>query len=88
MVTTHDRKTFKAKVIGRDPSSDIAVLKIDVTKLPYLVYGNSDAMQLGQWVLAVGYPLTLETTVTAGIVSATGRSIGINSRQVKRGDTR
>jgi S1-C subfamily serine protease len=51
------------------------------------VYGNSDNIQLGQWVLAVGYPLTLETTVTAGIVSATGRSIGINSRQVKRGDT-
>jgi serine protease Do len=86
-VTTHDRKVFKAKVIGRDPNSDIAVLKIDGTKLPYLVYGNSDGIQLGQWVLAVGYPLTLETTVTAGIVSATGRSIGINSRQVKRGDT-
>lgn len=86
-VTMNNRKTFKAKVIGRDPSSDIAVLKIDGTKLPYLVYGNSDNIQLGQWVLAVGYPLTLETTVTAGIISATGRSIGINSRQVKRGDT-
>jgi Do/DeqQ family serine protease len=86
-VTTSDRKTFKAKVIGRDPSSDLAVLKIDATKLPYMVYGNSENIQLGQWVLAVGYPLTLETTVTAGIVSATGRSIGINSRQVKRGDT-
>jgi Do/DeqQ family serine protease len=86
-VTMHDRKTYKAKVIGRDPSSDIAVLKIDGTKLPYLVYGNSDNVQLGQWVLAVGYPLTLETTVTAGIISATGRSIGINSRQVKRGET-
>ena len=86
-VTMYDRKTFKAKVIGRDPSSDIAVLKIDGTKLPYMVYGNSDNIQLGQWVLAVGYPLSLETTVTAGIVSATGRSIGINSRQVKRGDT-
>lgn len=86
-VTLHDRKTYKAKVIGRDPSSDIAVLKIDGTKLPYLVYGNSDNVQLGQWVMAVGYPLTLETTVTAGIISATGRSIGINSRQVKRGDT-
>jgi serine protease Do len=86
-VTLHNRKSYKAKVIGRDPSSDIAVLKIDDTKLPYLVYGNSDNIQLGQWVLAVGYPLTLETTVTAGIVSATGRSIGINSRQVKRGDT-
>ena len=86
-VTLHDRKTYKAKVIGKDPSSDIAVLKIDGSKLPYMVYGNSDNIQLGQWVLAVGYPLNLETTVTAGIVSATGRSIGINSRQVKRGDT-
>jgi serine protease Do len=82
-VTLHDRKTYKAKVIGRDPSSDIAVLKIDGTKLPFLVYGNSDNIRLGQWVLAVGYPLTLETTVTAGIISATGRSIGINSRQTK-----
>lgn len=86
-VTMHDRKVFKARVIGRDPSSDVAVLKIDGTKLPYLVYGNSDGIKLGQWVLAIGYPLTLETTVTAGIVSATGRSININSRQTKRGDT-
>lgn len=86
-VTLHNRKIYKAKVIGRDPSSDIAVLKIDGEKLPYMIYGNSDGIQLGQWVLAVGYPLTLETTVTAGIVSATGRSIGINSRQIRRGDT-
>ncbi len=86
-ITLHDRKTYKARVIGRDPSSDIAVLKVDATKLPYLVYGNSDNIQLGQWVLAVGYPLTLETTVTAGIVSALGRSININSRQTRRGDT-
>jgi Do/DeqQ family serine protease len=86
-VTLSNRKSYKAKVVGRDPSSDIAVLKIDGSKLPYMVYGNSDNIQLGQWVLAVGYPLTLETTVTAGIVSATGRSIGINSRQVRRGDT-
>lgn len=85
-VTLHDRRTFKAKVIGRDPSSDIAVLKIDASKLPYMLYGNSDNIQLGQWVLAVGYPLTLETTVTAGIVSATGRSIGINSRQIRGSD--
>ncbi|MFH4377026.1 trypsin-like peptidase domain-containing protein, partial [Acinetobacter baumannii] len=48
---------------------------------------NSDQIKLGQWVLAIGYPLTLETTVTAGIISATGRTININSRQVKRGDT-
>jgi S1-C subfamily serine protease len=68
-------------VIGKDPSSDIAVLKIDGTGFPYLVYGNSDVVKLGQWVLAIGYPLTLETTVTAGIVSAKGRSIGVNGRQ-------
>ncbi len=86
-VTLSNRKNYKARVIGRDPSSDIAVLKIDGTKLPFLVYGNSDNIQLGQWVLAVGYPLTLDATVTAGIISATGRSIGINSRQTRRGDT-
>ena len=80
-VTLSTKKTYKAKVIGRDPSSDIAVLKIDGTALPYMVYGNSDNVKLGQWVLAVGYPLTLETTVTAGIVSAKSRYIGINSRQ-------
>lgn len=87
MVTLHNRKSYKARVIGRDPSSDIAVLKIDGTKLPFLVYGNTENIKLGQWVIAIGYPLTLETTVTAGIVSATGRSININSRQTKRGET-
>lgn len=76
-----NKKTYKAKVIGRDPSSDLAVLKIDGTNLPYIIYGNSDDLKLGQWVLAVGYPLTLEATVTAGIVSAKSVSIGINSRQ-------
>jgi Do/DeqQ family serine protease len=86
-VTLSNRKTYKARLIGRDPSSDLAVLKIDETKLPYLVYGNSDNIQLGQWVLAIGYPLTLDATVTAGIVSATGRSIGINRRQTKANDT-
>jgi Do/DeqQ family serine protease len=80
-VTLHNKKVYKAKVIGRNADSDIAVLKVDGDNLPYMVYGNSDNVKLGQWVLAVGYPLTLETTVTAGIVSAKGRSIGINSRQ-------
>ena len=80
-VTLHNKKEYKAKVIGRDPNSDIAVLKIDGNNFPFLLYGNSDNLQLGQWVLAVGYPLTLETTVTAGIVSAKGRDIGINGRQ-------
>jgi serine protease Do len=80
-VTLHNKKVYKAKLVGRDPSSDIAVLKVDGSNLPYLIYGNSDNVKLGQWVLAVGYPLSLETTVTAGIISAKGRSIGINSRQ-------
>jgi Do/DeqQ family serine protease len=83
MVTMHDKKTYKAKLIGRDPSSDLAVLKIDGNKFPFLLYGNSANIQLGQWVLAIGYPLTLETTVTAGIVSATGRAININRQQSK-----
>ena len=80
-VTLSNKKVYKAKVIGKDASSDIAVLKIDGTGFPFLLYGNSDNVKLGQWVLAIGYPLTLETTVTAGIVSAKGRNIGINSRQ-------
>ena len=68
-VTLSNKKTYKAKVIGKDASSDIAVLKIEGNGFPFLLYGNSDNVKLGQWVLAVGYPLTLETTVTAGIVS-------------------
>lgn len=80
-VTMANKKVYKARVIGKDPSSDIAVLKIDGKGFPFLLYGNSDNVKLGQWVLAIGYPLTLETTVTAGIVSAKGRSIGINQRQ-------
>ena len=80
-VTLNNKKTYPARLIGKDPSSDIAVLKIDGTGFPYMLYGNSDQLKLGQWVLAIGYPLSLETTVTAGIVSAKGRSIGVNGRQ-------
>jgi S1-C subfamily serine protease len=80
-VTLTNKKTYKAKVIGTDASSDIAVIKIDASSLPYLVYGNSDEIKLGQWVLAIGYPLDMEVTITAGIISAKNRSININSRQ-------
>ena len=80
-VTLSNKKTYKARVIGRDASSDLAVIKIDGNGFPFIVYGNSDNARLGQWVLAVGYPLTLETTVTAGIISAKGRAIGINQCQ-------
>lgn len=80
-VTLNNKKNFTAKVIGADPSSDLAVIKIDAKNLPFLLYGNSDEVKIGQWVLAIGYPLTLETTVTAGIISAKGRTLDINSRQ-------
>ncbi|OQP51952.1 trypsin-like peptidase domain-containing protein [Niastella populi] len=80
-VTLTNKKSFKAKLIASDPSSDLAVIKIEAKSLPFLLYGNSDDVKVGQWVLAVGYPLTLETTVTAGIVSAKGRTLEINRRQ-------
>lgn len=80
-VTFNDRYTTDAKLIATDPATDIAVLKIEAANLPYMEYGNSDDVNLGQWVLAVGYPLTLDATVTAGIVSAKSRSLGINRRQ-------
>ena len=80
-ITLANKKSYKATVIGADPSTDIAVLKIDVKGLPYMVYGNSDDAKLGQWVLAIGYPLSLDVTVTAGIISAKSRSIDINRRQ-------
>ncbi|MFN3795248.1 MAG: trypsin-like peptidase domain-containing protein [Chitinophagaceae bacterium] len=80
-VTLPNKKQYKASIIGTDPSTDLAVIKIEGKGFPYLVYGNSDDVKLGQWVLAVGYPLNLDVTVTAGIVSAKARSININERQ-------
>lgn len=82
-VTLSNKQTYKAKLVGNDASSDVAVLKIEGKNLPYLLFGNSDDVKLGQWVLAVGYPLNLDVTVTAGIVSAKARSININARQSK-----
>jgi len=79
-VTLNDKTDYKAKLIGTDPSSDLAVIKIEGHDFPYLGFSNSDNVHLGQWVLAIGYPLNLSTTVTSGIVSAKSRSIGINSR--------
>lgn len=78
VVTLNNNKTYKAKVVGTDPNTDLAVLKIDAQGLPYIVFGNSDNVQVGQWVLACGYPLNLQTTVTAGIISAKSRELGIN----------
>ena len=73
-VILNDKREFKAKVISTDPSSDIAVIQIKSTNLPFLTFGDSDALKVGEWVLAVGNPFNLESTVTAGIVSAKGRS--------------
>lgn len=73
-VTLYDNRTFKAKVIGADPDTDIALVKIDAKDLPKLALGNSDDTKVGQWVLAVGNPFNLNSTVTAGIVSAKGRN--------------
>ena len=73
-VTLLDKRVFKARVIGRDPTTDVAVIKIDGTGFPTLSLGNDETSRVGEWVLAVGNPLGLDFTVTAGIISAKGRS--------------
>jgi len=82
-VTLNDKRTFTAKVIGRDPGSDIALLKINADNLPFIKYGDSEQLKLGEWVLAVGNPFNLTSTVTAGIVSAKGRSLQLNEGNYK-----
>jgi len=78
-VTLNNRKKYKAEIIGIDPQNDIAVLKIAARDLPYMIFGDSDALELGEWVLAIGNPFNLGTTVTAGIVSAKARDIKGNN---------
>ena len=82
-VTLNDKRTFKAKLIGTDPNTDIALLKIDAKDLPVITFGNSDELKVGEWVLAVGNPFNLASTVTAGIVSAKARSIDILNTKMK-----
>ncbi len=81
VVLLDDNREYKGKIIGTDPATDLAVLKIEATELTPLVYGNSDSLQIGEWVLAIGNPFKLQTTVTAGIVSAKARDINILERQ-------
>ena len=76
-VILNDRRTYTAEFIGSDPSADLAVIKISETDLPTLEYGNSDDTKIGQWVLAVGNPFNLTSTVTAGIISAKARNLNI-----------
>ena len=82
-VTLNDKRTFTAKLVGTDPSTDIAVIKIEGKDLPFVAMGNSDELRIGEWVLAVGNPLNLTSTVTAGIVSAKARNINILSDKFK-----
>ncbi len=79
-----DKRVVEAKIIGRDPNTDLALIKISEDGLPFVRFGDSDKVRIGEWVLAVGYPLGLESTVTAGIVSATGRSTGIIARELQQ----
>jgi serine protease Do len=82
-VVLNDGRSYNAEVIGRDPTTDIALLRIEEEALPYIVYGDSDELRVGQWVLAVGNPMNLASTVTAGIVSAKGRGLGVLAQQTE-----
>jgi serine protease Do len=77
-VTLHDKRDFEATVVGTDPTTDLAVIKIDASSLPVAYLGDSDNIKVGQWVMAIGNPLSLTSTVTAGIISATSRKIGMS----------
>ncbi len=74
-ITLNDKRTYTAELIGKDPTTDLALLKIKETNLPFMNYGNSDNVKVGEWVLAVGNPFNLTSTVTAGIISAKARNI-------------
>ncbi len=76
-VTLHDKRSYEARLIGTDPSTDLALIKIEEQHLPYLKYADSDKVRVGEWVLAVGNPFELNSTVTAGIISAKARNINL-----------
>tara|TARA_B100001027_G_scaffold75652_1_gene51608 strand:- start:351 stop:1808 length:1458 start_codon:yes stop_codon:yes gene_type:complete len=80
MITFNEGRELEASLVGADPNTDLALLKVDETNLPYTSFGNSDEVKLGDWVLAVGNPFNLTSTVTAGIVSAKARNINILRR--------
>jgi serine protease Do len=76
-VTLNDKRMFEAEIVGTDPTTDLALIKVEGNGLPFIAYGNSDELRIGEWVLAVGNPFNLTSTVTAGIVSAKARDINI-----------
>jgi serine protease Do len=81
LVLLHDRRLFEAQVVGRDPSTEVAVVRISGADLPVARFGDSDQLAIGDWVLAAGSPLGMQFSVTAGIVSGTGRTLGILAAQ-------
>ncbi len=83
-IKMNDGTELEAELVGTDPNTDVAVIKVKASDLPYLTFGDSDELQLGDWVMAVGNPLSLQTTVTAGIVSAKARDIGIIGTTYRR----
>ncbi len=85
-ITLNNRKVYSAEIVGTDPSSDLALLKIQAENLPVLKFGNSDLVRIGEWMLAVGNPFNLTSTVTAGIVSAKARNANILSQKMSGGE--
>ncbi len=81
-VTLGDNRKYTAQIIGTDPKTDLALLKIEATSLPYLKFGDSDKLQVGDWVITVGHPLNLPFTVTKGIVSAKNRGFGFKKERI------
>jgi Do/DeqQ family serine protease len=84
-ITLNDKRSYSAEIIGKDPTTDLALLKIKESNLPFMSYGNSDNVKVGEWVLAVGNPFNLTSTVTAGIISAKGRNINIIGNDPSKG---
>ena len=80
-ITLNDKREFNGTIVGTDPSADLALIKIDAEDLPYLTFANSDSVKIGEWVLAVGNPFNLTSTVTAGIISAKARQLDLSSRR-------
>ncbi|MFL5763014.1 MAG: trypsin-like peptidase domain-containing protein [Bacteroidia bacterium] len=84
-ITLNDKRSYDAEIIGKDAATDLALLKIKENNLPFITYGNSDNVKVGEWVLAVGNPFNLNSTVTAGIISAKGRNIGMHETDAEKG---
>ncbi len=86
-ITLNDKREFNGTIIGTDPAADLALIKIDAEDLPYLSFANSDSVKIGEWVLAVGNPMNLTSTVTAGIISAKARQLNLSSRMNQTEET-